>query len=52
MVNELVARKVGMTQIYREDGRCVSVTVLETGPCIVTQIKTEKNDGYNALQVR
>jgi large subunit ribosomal protein L3 len=48
----LVGRKVGMTQIFKEDGESVAVTVLEAGPCTVLQIKTEDgNDGYNAIQV-
>ena len=47
----LVGRKLGMTQIYREDGSCIPVTVLEAGPCTVTQVKTEEKDGYAALQV-
>jgi large subunit ribosomal protein L3 len=47
----IVAQKVGMTQIWDEDNRVVPVTVLRVPPCRVVQIKTELNDGYNALQV-
>ncbi len=51
MKKALIARKIGMTQIFMEDGRVVPVTVLEAGPCVVTQVKTEENDGYKAIQV-
>ena len=47
----LIARKLGMTQIFREDGRPVPVTVLEAGPCPVVQAKTVERDGYRAVQV-
>lgn len=47
----LLAKKLGMTQIFREDGNVVPVTVLQVGPCPVLQIKTIKTDGYNAVQV-
>lgn len=48
----LVGRKVGMTQIFKEDGESVAVTVLEAGPCVILQVKTEDgNDGYNAIQL-
>jgi len=47
----ILATKVGMTQIFDEDGTLTPVTVLQAGPCVVTQIKTEENDGYNAVQV-
>ena len=43
--------KVGMTQIFNEDGQLIPVTVLQAGPCVVTQVKTEENDGYAAVQV-
>ena len=43
--------KVGMTQIFNEDGVLVPVTVLQAGPCVVTQVKTVENDGYSAVQV-
>ena len=47
----LIGRKLGMTQIFREDGRPVPVTVLAAGPCKVTRIKTVEKDGYRAVQV-
>lgn len=47
----LIGKKVGMTQVYDEQGIMTPVTVVEAGPCVVTQVKTEKNDGYNAIQV-
>ncbi len=47
----LLGKKVGMTRVFDSNGDVVPVTVLQAGPCIVTQIKTEKNDGYNAVQV-
>jgi large subunit ribosomal protein L3 len=47
----LLGRKVGMTQIYLEDGTAVPVTVLECGPCTVLQVRTEDRDGYTALQL-
>ncbi len=51
MNKAILATKVGMTQIFNEDGVLVPVTVLEAGPCVVTQIKTVENDGYAAVQV-
>jgi large subunit ribosomal protein L3 len=48
---ELVGRKLGMTQIFKEDGECVGVTVLNIGPCVVVQKKTAKTDGYSAVQL-
>ncbi len=47
----LIGKKIGMTRRFDEDGRSVPVTVIETGPCVVTQVKTEATDGYNAVQV-
>ena len=47
----LLGRKVGMTQIYREDGKSVPVTVLECGPCTVLLVRTEVRDGYHAIQL-
>jgi large subunit ribosomal protein L3 len=47
----LLGRKVGMTQIYKEDGTVVPVTVLECGPCTVLQVRTLERDGYHALQL-
>ena len=51
MQKGIIAKKVGMTQIFSEDGTLVPVTVLQAGPCYVTQIKTLENDGYSAVQV-
>ncbi len=51
MKKAILAIKVGMTEIFQEDGTLVPVTVLEAGPCAVTQIKTKDNDGYSAIQV-
>ena len=51
MKKAILATKVGMTQIFNEDGTLTPVTVLEAGPCVVTQIKTMENDGYEAVQV-
>lgn len=47
----LLARKIGMTKIFDEDGNFVPVTLLEAGPCVVTQVKTRDKDGYNAVQL-
>lgn len=51
MKKAILATKVGMTQIFNEDGALTPVTVLQAGPCVVTQIKTVENDGYKAVQV-
>ena len=51
MKKAILATKVGMTQIFNEDGSLVPVTVLQAGPCVVTQVKTVENDGYEAVQV-
>ena len=51
MKKAILARKVGMTQVFAENGALIPVTVLEAGPCLVVQKKTEENDGYSALQV-
>ena len=51
MKKAILATKVGMTQIFNEDGSLVPVTVLLAGPCVVTQVKTVENDGYSAVQV-
>jgi large subunit ribosomal protein L3 len=47
----IIGRKIGMTSIYSADGRNVACTVIEAGPCVVTQVKTEETDGYNAVQL-
>ena len=51
MKKAILATKVGMTQIFDEMGNTIPVTVLQAGPCVVTQVKTEENDGYSAIQV-
>ena len=51
MKKAILAKKVGMTQIFNEAGELVPVTVLQAGPCVVTQVKTTENDGYEAVQV-
>ena len=51
MKKAILATKVGMTQIFNENGALVPVTVLQAGPCVVTQVKTAENDGYKAVQV-
>ena len=51
MKKAILATKVGMTQIFNEDGVLVPVTVIQAGPCVVTQVKTVENDGYEAVQV-
>lgn len=51
MKKAILAKKVGMTQIFDENGVLIPVTVLLAGPCVVTQVKTEENDGYNSVQV-
>ncbi|MCR5789087.1 MAG: 50S ribosomal protein L3 [Lachnospiraceae bacterium] len=51
MKKAILATKIGMTQIFNEDGALIPVTVLQAGPCVVTQIKTVENDGYSAVQV-
>ena len=48
MKKAILATKVGMTQIFNEDGQLIPVTVLQAGPCVVTQVKTEENDGYRS----
>src|SRR5947209_6995821 len=51
MLNALLGRKVGMTQVFGPHGTVIPVTVIEAGPCIVTQIKTVAHDGYEAVQI-
>jgi len=51
MKKAILATKIGMTQIFAEDGSLIPVTVLQAGPCVVTQVKTVENDGYSAVQV-
>ena len=51
MISSILGRKVGMTQIFTEEGTVVPVTVVEAGPVTVTQLRSEKKEGYNAVQV-
>ena len=51
MSNGILGKKLGMTGLFSHEGRYLPVTVLEAGPCQVTQVKTQANDGYNALQL-
>lgn len=51
MKKAILATKVGMTQIFNEDGKLIPVTVLQAGPCAVIQVKTVENDGYSAVQI-
>ena len=47
----IIGKKVGMTQVYDEKGTLVPVTVIEAGPCVVLDVKTQERDGYTAVQV-
>ena len=51
MVRGILGKKVGMTQIFDDDGRVIPVTVVEAGPCVVVQRKSEEADGYEAVQI-
>jgi large subunit ribosomal protein L3 len=51
MIQGVIGRKLGMTQVFRDDGKAEAVTVVEAGPCIVIQVKTEVKEGYNAAQL-
>ena len=51
MINGILGRKIGMTQVFEADGTVVPVTVVEAGPCLVVQRKTQENDGYDAVQL-
>ena len=50
-MSALLGKKIGMTNVFSTEGKLVPVTVVQVGPCVVTQIKTEESDGYNALQL-
>lgn len=50
-MNGMIGKKIGMTRIFDEEGRHVPVTVIEAGPCVVTQVKTDETDGYGAVQI-
>ena len=47
----IIGKKIGMTSIFSPDGKQTSCTIIEAGPCVVTQVKTKESDGYNALQI-
>ena len=51
MVRGILGKKIGMTQIFDEDGRAIPVTVIEAGPCVIVQRKSEEADGYEAVQI-
>ncbi|MGN0959937.1 MAG: 50S ribosomal protein L3, partial [Coriobacteriales bacterium] len=51
MVNTILGRKLGMTQVWGEDDNIVPVTVIQAGPCVVAQVKTTETDGYEAVQI-
>ena len=51
MLRGFLGKKIGMSQIFRENGESVPVTVIQAGPCAVTQIKSKETDGYNAVQL-
>jgi len=51
MVTTILGRKLGMTQVWSEDDRLLPVTVIQAGPCVISQIKTDKTDGYTAVQI-
>ena len=51
MIKAIIGRKVGMTQIFAQDGKVIPVTVVEAGPCPVVQVKTGESDGYTALKL-
>ncbi len=51
MLKAILGKKIGMTQIFAEDGKVIPVTVVEAGPCVVVQVKNEETDGYKAVQL-
>ena len=51
MKKGLIGKKIGMTQIFNEEGKVIPVTAIEAGPCVVSQVKTEETDGYNSIQL-
>ena len=50
-IKGILGTKLGMTQVFDDENRVVPVTVIEAGPCVVTQIRTQDTDGYNAIQI-
>lgn len=51
MLEGIIGRKLGMTQVFKDNGSVIAVTAIQAGPCVVTQVKTEAKEGYNAAQV-
>ena len=51
MAKGIIGKKIGMTQIFSENGAVIPVTVVQAGPCVVVQKKTVESDGYNAIQI-
>ena len=51
MINGIIGRKVGMTQVFEESGKAIPVTVIQAGPCPIVQLKTQEKDGYQAVQL-
>ena len=51
MIEGLIGKKIGMTHLFAAEARVIPVTVLEVGPCVVTQVRTEERDGYEAMQL-
>ena len=51
MKKAIIGKKIGMTQIFDEEGKVIPVTVIEAGPCVIAQVKTVESDGYNAIQL-
>jgi large subunit ribosomal protein L3 len=51
MTTTILGRKLGMTQVWSDDDKLLPVTVIEAGPCVITQVKTDKRDGYRAVQI-
>ena len=51
MIEGIIGKKIGMTQMFPDDGRLVALTAIEAGPCVVTQVKTAAKEGYNAVQL-
>lgn len=51
MIKAIIGKKIGMTSIYDEQGNVVVVTAIKAGPCTITQVKSDKTDGYNAIQI-
>jgi len=50
-ISGILGKKLGMGQVFSEDGQVIPVTAIQAGPCVVTQVKTKENDGYNAVQL-